>query len=87
MDFISESKAEVSDIVVTTRAENVIYGRPSMTNLPYDLGISIYNTIINSPAPDFTKADQEVMRLKEKVREEWQREAGKKRASYVYEER
>ena len=28
------------------------YGKPSMTNLPYDLGKRIFEEMLNSPKPD-----------------------------------
>ena len=46
------------------------FGKPSMTNLPYDLGVRIINTIINSPKPDFTEANKEIDELMKKIDEE-----------------
>ena len=43
------------------------FGKPSMTNLPYDLGSRIINTIINSPKPDFTAADKEIAELEARI--------------------
>ena len=43
----------------------VRFGKPSMTNLPYELGRSIINTIVNSPKPDFTDTDIEIAELEE----------------------
>ena len=46
------------------------FGKPSMTNLPYNLGVRIINTIINSPKPDFTEANKEIDALMKKIDEE-----------------
>ncbi len=46
------------------------FGKPSMTNLPYDLGSRIINTIISSPKPDFTETDRIVSELMQKIDEE-----------------
>ena len=35
--------------------ESMRFKKPSMTNLPKDLGISIFRQIMNSPAPDREK--------------------------------
>ena len=43
------------------------FGKPSMTNLPYDLGMRIINTIMHTPKPDFTEADGEIAELEEKI--------------------
>ena len=43
------------------------FGKPSMTNLPYDLGSRIINTIISSPKPDFTAADKEIAELEARI--------------------
>ncbi|SEA89751.1 hypothetical protein SAMN05216349_1475 [Oribacterium sp. KHPX15] len=51
--------------VVKTPAQN--FGKPSMTDLPYDLGKRIINTILNSPKPDFTDSDKEIAELEEKI--------------------
>ena len=45
------------------------YNKPSMTNLPSDLGIAIFKQILNSPVPDREKMCAESKRLvKENVR-------------------
>ena len=31
------------------------YGKPNMTNLPKDLGVRIFKTILATPTPDFKK--------------------------------
>ena len=51
-------------------AKPIQFGKPSMTNLPYDLGSRIINTIINSPKPDFTETDRIVSELMKKIDEE-----------------
>ena len=43
------------------------FGKPSMTNLPYDLGSRIIKTIMNSPKPDFTEADKEIAELEARI--------------------
>ena len=48
--------------------ENTVrYGKPSMTNLPYELGRHIIEQIMNSPKPDFTEMDKEVAKLEEQI--------------------
>ena len=45
------------------------YKKPSMTNLPRDLGVAIFKQILNSPAPDREKMRAESRRLvKENVK-------------------
>ena len=43
------------------------FGKPSMTNLPYELGVRIMNTIMNSPKPDFTDTDIEIAELEARI--------------------
>ena len=43
------------------------FGKPSMTNLPYELGVRIMNTIMNSPKPDFTDTDREIAELEARI--------------------
>ncbi len=48
------------------------YGKPNMTNLPSDLGISIFKQIMDTPKPDYSKMQEEATRLERemiKVRE------------------
>ena len=45
--------------------ESVRFKKPSMTNLPKELGISIFRQIMNSPAPDREKMRAESRRLTE----------------------
>lgn len=50
-------------------AEISRYNKPSMTNLPRDLGVAIFKQILNSPAPDREKMRAESRRLvKENVK-------------------
>ena len=50
-------------------AEISRYNKPSMTNLPRDLGAAIFKQILNSPAPDREKMRAESRRLvKENVK-------------------
>ncbi len=50
-------------------AEVSRYNKPSMTNLPRDLGVAIFKQILNSPAPDREKMRTESRRLvKENVK-------------------
>ena len=50
-------------------AEISRYNKPSMTNLPQDLGVAIFKQILNSPAPDREKMRTESRRLvKENVK-------------------
>ena len=51
----------------TIKKPNPIFGKPSMTDLPYDLGKRIITTIINSPKPDFTDSDKEIAELEAKI--------------------
>ena len=44
-------------------AEISRYNKPSMTNLPPDLGVAIFKQILNSPAPDREKMRSESRRL------------------------
>ena len=48
-------------------AKPIRFGKPSMTNLPYDLGSRIINTIMNSPKPDFTDTDVEIAELEARI--------------------
>ena len=50
-------------------AEISRYNKPSMTNLPGDLGVAIFKQILSSPAPDREKMRAESRRLvKENVK-------------------
>lgn len=44
-------------------ADNSRYNKPSMTNLPRELGVAIFKQILNSPAPDREKMRAESRRL------------------------
>ena len=43
------------------------YGKPNMTNLPLELGIGIFDQILNTPKPDYMKMQEESMRLERKM--------------------
>ncbi len=43
------------------------YGKPNMTNLPNELGIGIFEQILNTPKPDYMKIQEESMRLERKM--------------------
>ena len=48
------------------------YGKPSMTNLPSEIGVGIFRQIMNTPKPDYDKMREEAARLERemvKVRE------------------
>lgn len=44
-------------------ADTVRYGKPSMTNLPPELGARIFKQILSSPVPDREKMRRESARL------------------------
>ena len=42
-------------MATTTRNDtNIRFGKPSLTDLPYELGRDIVDQIINTPKPDFS---------------------------------
>ncbi len=43
------------------------YGKPSMNNLPYELGKSIFEEIMNSKPVDKEQFDKEVMEMKKQM--------------------
>lgn len=43
------------------------YGRPDMTNLPFELGLRIFEQIIRSPAPDHKSLIKEAELLEKKM--------------------
>ncbi len=45
--------------------ESMRFKKPSMTNLPKELGVSIFRQIMNAPAPDREKMRAESRRLTE----------------------
>ncbi|MBR1629395.1 MAG: hypothetical protein IJ679_09060 [Lachnospiraceae bacterium] len=49
------------------------YGKPNMTGLPKDLGVSIFKTILSTPAPNFHKMEQEADELERKMKMERER--------------
>lgn len=45
------------------------YGKPNMTNLPADLGRSIFNTIMNTPRPDDRAIDKKAAEIEDRIRD------------------
>ena len=43
------------------------FGKPNMTNLPKDLGVRIFKTILATPAPDFKKMHEESLELERQM--------------------
>ena len=43
------------------------FGKPNMTNLPKDLGVRIFKTILSTPAPDFQKLHEESVELERQM--------------------
>lgn len=58
-------------------ADAIRYGKPSLTNLPKDLGKAIFKKILATPAPDRAKmkAESEAL-LKEMIQEREREDAG-----------
>ena len=50
-----------------TIASTSRYGKPNMTNLPKDLGVRIFKTILATPAPDFKKMHEESVELERQM--------------------
>ena len=48
-------------------ANTVRFGKPSMTDLPYELGRRIFSQMNSTPKPDFTKTRKEVDEIKQKI--------------------
>ena len=46
------------------------FAKPSLTNLPYDLGRQIIDQMINTPVPDFTDTEEEVQRVRANIRKQ-----------------
>lgn len=44
------------------------YGKPCMTNLPADLGKSIFSTIMNTPLPDDRAVDRKAAEVEDRIR-------------------
>ena len=51
--------------MVTTRT--VKYRKPSMTDLPYELGRRIFSQMNSTPKPDFTETRKEVDEIKQRI--------------------
>lgn len=45
------------------------YGKPVLTNMPYEIGKPIFDKILSTPRPDFEKMKAEA----EEVEREWRR--------------
>lgn len=45
------------------------YGKPCMTNLPKELGVAIFEQILNTPKPDYAKMDAKAKELEKKILE------------------
>ena len=63
-----QNKERMVHMTTTTR-----YGKPNMTGLPKDLGVSIFKTILSTPAPDFSKMEQEADELEREMKMERER--------------
>ena len=50
-------------------ATPVRYGKPSMTNLPKELGIAIFKQILSTPKPDYEKIGADAKALEKKMLE------------------
>ena len=48
-------------------ASHVRLAKPSLTNLPYDLGRRIFEEMGNAKKPDFTDAREEVEEVKQRI--------------------
>ena len=48
-------------------ASTTEFGKPNMTNLPKDLDVRIFRTILSTPAPDFQKMHEESMELERQM--------------------
>lgn len=47
------------------------YGKPSITNLPYELGKSIIETIKNSPPTNEKKIQRNVKKVENNIKKVW----------------
>ena len=50
-----------------TMASTSRYGKPNMTNLPKDLGVRIFKTILATPTPDFKKMHEKSVELERQM--------------------
>lgn len=57
------------------------YAKPSMTNLPPDLGKAIFQQILNTPKPDDEMLSAEARRLEKEMVKVREREDAQKKAS------
>ena len=49
--------------------------KPSLTNMPYEVGIQVIDQIVNSPVPDFSDTEAEVQRIRNNIREKRKKKA------------
>lgn len=56
-------------------AEYVDYVKPCMTNLPLDIGIPIFNQIINTPKADDRTLDALVYEIRQRIASEEENDA------------
>ena len=54
---------------------DIRYGKPSMTNLPYELGKAIFEEMDNSPPVDREAIQKEVDKLKETIKKAREKES------------
>ena len=57
------------------------FGKPSMTNLPTELGVRIFKQILNTPRPDYAKMHEKAVRLEREMVKVREREDAKRAAS------
>lgn len=62
-------------------ADMIRYGKPSLTNLPADLGKRIFKQIMNTPAPDRAKMKAESDQLLKQMIKDREREDAERTAS------
>ncbi len=48
-------------------ASTMKFDKPNMTNLPKDLGMRIFRTILSTPVPDFQKMHEESIELERQM--------------------
>ena len=63
-NFIKEEAGMVRSMTV----DGTRIGKPSMTDLPFDLGKRIIDQILETPKPDFSNTEAEVRRVKDFMR-------------------
>lgn len=55
--------------LVVEREKDIRIGKPSMNDMPYDLGKRVVEQILNAPKPDYTAMDQEIESIEQHIRE------------------